>query len=496
VLVPAPHLTRRAAPRVMAVIAICLSLLATHSLNAQAAWPPNIGPATWPVATAGTFRYHLQPGAADQQMPSANDFRTEFGAGFDAAEALANAILATTLSGPVDVYAIANPRLYAAWVASPSTALSPHPTVALNPVDNTILVNVPELLALSPTQLEDEIRNAVSQLTAHQLAGGAAPSGFAAGIGLYVELPTSEYLARLASTVQTATQQNTLLTWFDLNRPVADADRELAVAESYAVIAYLIERYDIPSVRAFLEEIPKAASWQDAARTAFQADPASIEEQWRADLPIWTVSGWRDNLIAAFDLGPARNLLAQGQYVAAKALLDPSLNLYRQLDDPAALQEAQTMMSQADTGIQAEALMTEVEAALHAHDYARASNLLDQAEIQYRSLPAEHVPESLLATFRQLAADGLTALGQLKEADRMADSWGSYPEARAAAKDAGNTFARLGDEPNRAASDSVLNRLDNRQRRLVVLMGCLGLLTLAWLGLWLRARGPAEVKWG
>jgi hypothetical protein len=78
----------------------------------------------------------------------------------------------------------------------------------------------------------------------------------------------------------------------------------------------------------------------------------------------------------------------------------------------------------------------------------------------------------------------------------MADSWGSYPEARAAAKDAGNTFARLGDEPNRAASDSVLNRLDNRQRRLVVLMGCLGLLTLAWLGLWLRARGPAEVKWG
>jgi urease accessory protein UreF len=287
-----------------------------------------------------------------------------------------------------------------------------------------------------------------------------------------------------------------LLNWFDINRPVADADRELAIAESYAAIAYLIERYDLPAVRAFFEAIPTAPSWQEAARSAFQADAATIEQQWRADLPRWTVSGWRDNLIAAFDLSPARSLLTQGQYVAAKALLDPSLNLYRQLDDPVALQDVQALMTQADTGIQAEALMTEVEAALKAYDYARASNLLDQAEIQYRSLPVDQVPEPLLATFRQLATDGLTAQGQLKEADRMADSWGSYPEARAAARDAGNTFARLGDEPNRSAAESVLNRLDNRQRRLVVLMGCLGVLALAWLGLWLRARGPAEVKWG
>jgi hypothetical protein len=95
-----------------------------------------------------------------------------------------------------------------------------------------------------------------------------------------------------------------------------------------------------------------------------------------------------------------------------------------------------------------------------------------------------------------VATDGLTALAQLKEADRLADSWGSYPEARSAARDAGNTFARLGDEENRKSAESVLNRLDTRQRRLVGLMGILGLITLAWLGLWLRARGPAELQWG
>jgi hypothetical protein len=83
----------------------------------------------------------------------------------------------------------------------------------------------------------------------------------------------------------------------------------------------------------------------------------------------------------------------------------------------------------------------------------------------------------------------------LAEADKLASSWGKYPEARAAARDAGNTFARLGDDENRQSAETVLRRLDSRQRRLVVLMGSLGLMTLVWLGLWLRARGPGDVKW-
>jgi hypothetical protein len=54
----------------------------------------------------------------------------------------------------------------------------------------------------------------------------------------------------------------------------------------------------------------------------------------------------------------------------------------------------------------------------------------------------------------------------------------------------------LGDDENRKSAESVLHRLDTRQRRLVGLMGILGVITLAWLGLWLRARGPAELQWG
>jgi hypothetical protein len=376
------------------------------------------------------------------------------------------------------------------------TGLTPHASVVIDPASLRIHVNVSDLLAASSTQIEDAVRNAVTQVVIHQAAGGLAPPAIAAGVALYVELPTSEYLARLASTVQAAAEQDTLLSWFDLNRPVAAADRELALGEAYAMVSFLIERYDIQALRTLLAELPKSAQWQDAFRTASAVDVAAIEQEWRADLARWTTSGWRDNLIASFDLEPARNLLTRGQYVAAKALLDSSLNLYRQLDDPDSLAEAQALMNQADTGIQVEALMTEIEGALRGHDYARASNLLDQAEIQYGSLPPDQVPQSLLDTYRQLATDGITATGQLAEADRLADSWGSYPEAREAAQSAGKTFARLGDDQNRQSAEKVLNRLDSRQRRLVVLMVSLGLITLVWLGLWLRARGPAEVKWG
>jgi type II secretory pathway component PulM len=37
--------------------------------------------------------------------------------------------------------------------------------------------------------------------------------------------------------------------------------------------------------------------------------------------------------------------------------------------------------------------------------------------------------------------------------------------------------------------------LDARQRRLVLMLGALAALTIAWLALWLWARGPAELEW-
>jgi hypothetical protein len=46
-----------------------------------------------------------------------------------------------------------------------------------------------------------------------------------------------------------------------------------------------------------------------------------------------------------------------------------------------------------------------------------------------------------------------------------------------------------------AASQSVLDELDKRQRRIVLLLVALAVLTVIWLGLWLWARGPSELIW-
>jgi hypothetical protein len=261
------------------------------------------------------------------------------------------------------------------------------------------------------------------------------------------------------------------------------------------VIAFLIDRFDLPPLQRFLVELQTAESWRDALRAAYGRDPNALERQWREDLPRWTTSGWRENIVAAFDLEPARQLLAQANYLAAKATLEPSQSLYRQLNDPETLAEVDALVKQADTGIQAESLMMQAEQALQLHTYERALSLVMQARSQYEALPSEQRPEELLATYERLATDGMTAEQNLVRAEQLSGSWGDYPEARSAARDAGTTFAQLGDSENYAQAARVLDDLDGRQRRLVLAMGALAVLTLAWLALWLWARGPSELAW-
>jgi hypothetical protein len=169
-----------------------------------AAWPQSMGPASWPIAEGGSFRYHVQPAATGATAPSAEAFRTEFGPVFDTAERLATTILATSKVGPVDVYAYSNLSLFQAMLKSRPIGLTPHAAVVVDTASSDVLVDLTTLLTLSTTQVEDAVRNAVTQVAVQHAAAGAAPASLAAGIGLYVELPTPEYLARLASTVQEA----------------------------------------------------------------------------------------------------------------------------------------------------------------------------------------------------------------------------------------------------------------------------------------------------
>jgi hypothetical protein len=463
-----------------------------------AAWPssPPLPETAWPKTTADQFIFAIQPPHSGAVKLSSDAFKVEYGPAFSSAANLAIDVLGGGFDQPVTVYGYLNAGQFQDALPAGNTLINPHAEVVVQPEASVIRINVPAFLALSVTQSVDAIRYATAAVAIAAIGKQAVPMGLLTGLSLYVELPTSEQLAKLAAQVQTADKADTVISWFDVNRVGGTSDVSLARAESYSIVAYLISRFDIPSVRALLADLAAGATWHDAMRSAFQTDPTTLEQAWRANLPTWTTTGWRDNLMASFDLQPARDLLASGQYVSAKAVLDPSLNLYRQLNDAAALTDVQALVNEADTGIQAEALMIEVEAALTAHDYERASNLLDQAQIQYASLPQEQVPGALLSAYRERASNGLAALGQLKEAQRLAKSWGRYPEARKAAEEAGSTFATLGDPDNRANAQAVIQTLDNRQRRLLILVGTLGVTLVVWLALWLRSRGKPTSQWG
>jgi|tagenome__1003787_1003787.scaffolds.fasta_scaffold20846468_2 hypothetical protein len=474
------------------------AVLLMPGTRVAAAWPTSqpLPEEAWPVSPGDGFTFAVEPPADGPVSLSSDSFRIEESPLFASSLQLTQDVLGGGPSGPIAVYGYLRASEFQHAAATTLPILVPHPTVVVDPVADTIRIDLTSFLNLSSSESENAIRYAVGLIAARSIAGGLAAPGLLTGIALYVELPASDQLGKIAALVQGADKNDTLISWFDLNRQMSGQDADLARAESYAMVAYLISRFDIPTLRQVLNGLATGADWKSAMRTAFQKDPGDLESAWRDDLPRWTTSGFRDNLMASFDLQPAKDLLASGQYVSAKAVLDPSLNLYRQLNDADAMTEVQALVGQADTGIQAEALMVEIEAALTAHDYARASNLLDQAEIQYAALPADQVPGGLLTAYRDRANQGITALGQLAEAKRLAKSWGRYPEARKAAEAAGATFASLGDADNRAQADGVITTLDNRQRRLVILVGSLALAVLVWLGLWLRSRGKPMLQWG
>lgn len=487
------RLTSWARAAVLGVACVVTTVMPFRS-DALAA-PPPADLTTWSVAESTSFRYHVQPAADGSIALDAASFSTAYAPDAEQAMTELRLLLGATLSERVDIYLYADLGQHDAAVATIARTESAGVSAMADPVAGDITIYLPHFQQLSPVQAENALRHALSHVLTAAASGGKIPQGFDEGIAQYVERPVNERLARVASLVQAADQQGALPSWFDMNRTLDEVDPDLVAAQTYSVIAFLIDRFDLPPLQRFLSDLRTAPTWRDALRSAYGRDPNALEQQWREDLPRWTSTGWRENVVSAFDLDPARALLARANYQAAKATLEPSQELYRQLNDPTTLAEVDALVTQADTGIQAEALMTQAQQALELHTYERAVSLVAQARSQYAVLPAEQRPAEMLATYERLAVQGMEAEAQLETAQQLAGSWGDYPEARQAARDAGTTFAMLGDQDNYDRAAKVLDDLDGRQRRIVLALAGLAVLTLAWLGLWLWARGPSQLVW-
>lgn len=395
----------------------------------------------------------------------------------------------------IPLFAYADQAMFDEAVLRLGRAEIPGITVFAGKPTSEIALFQPSFARYSAVEAENQLRHAVSHVVTNIASGGRIPWGFDEGIAQYVERPVIEKMARTASIVQSAYTRGELAPWFELYRTRSEIDLSLGAAQAYAVIAHLIDSSGLPKLRQLLAGLAATDDFREAFRQAYSGDVDDFEARWKEKVPEWTSGAWRNNLVAAFDLEPAGRTLEQANFAAAKEQLTPSLQLFEQIGDQEQHAVVQAMIAQCDIGIQAESLMTQAQQALETFTYDRALNLITQARLQFEQLPEPLRPTELLTQYEQLANQGISAKSELDSAVRLSHSWRDYADARKSARNAGVAFAALGDEANVALAQAELDRLDQRQRRIVLLLIALAVLTLVWLGLWLWARGPSELNW-
>lgn len=456
--------------------------------------PPARPPAGFTTAESEFARIYVEPGAAVDAAGFARDWALLI----DSAVAQLQAFLPPT-HDKIDVYVYATGSGGAFGAASAGARrpeLEASPVVA-NPLSGDIAIDHASFARLTPLEAENALRHALSHVVAREASRGRIPRGFDEGLAAYFERPVPARMARHAALVQNARAGGDLLTWSDLNRPAPpDAEPAAIAAHAYSMVAFLIDRHGPGVLGDFIAGLAEEPDWRAVLREIYARAPNELEGQWAEALPRWTAGGWRTNLLTAFDLQPARDLIERGHYATARRELEQSLRLFTDLDDEAGIAEVGDLLRQTDTGLQAELFMTQAQAALELHDYGRARTLLEQARMQYGRLSGAQEPTELLASYDTLAQAGLQAGVDLDRARQRSARWADYQTARAAALSAGAGYGRLGDDTGMSQTAAVLDELDARQRRLVLLFGGLAILSAAWLTLWLWARGDAHLDWG
>jgi len=365
-----------------------------------------------------------------------------------------------------------------------------------SPDGSVAVIAVEPFLALTPIEAGNVLRNAVSRGFIQAAAGGGMPLGLLDGIARYVETPVIARQARLGSMVQGLDQAGTLPGWDQIvsgNSP--DLSPEVQTANAYALVAFLTDRYGVSGLRNLVTGFADAPDWQANLSATFGQAEADLASAWGQFLPRWFASGWRDNAVSAFDLSRAEILFSRGAYEAAAAEAERSQRLFVDLEDQVGLSQVEALLAQCAVGLQADQLMENAQAALEAHGYAEAQDLISEADGLYALLPEEHRPTSIMERYAERASSGLAADGRLDRARGEADGWLSMTAARNDALGAGDAYASLGNAEGVAEADEVVNGIDSRIQRLVFVLSALVIVLGAWLGAWLWQRAPGRLRW-
>jgi hypothetical protein len=455
--------------------------------------PPYLGP---PDGFAAAETDHVRIFAQEGGPMTADAFAIAFGPRLEAAYDELTAVLPET-GRTIEIYLYRDDAAYAEAIAEWSEPdLRPGPTTP-SPRRGDVVLSFASLLSRSPLEQEGDLRHALAHVVAREASNGRLPRGFGEGFAGYVERPAAAGLARSAALVQNARSRDRLLTWSDLNRPQApQADAAVFSAHAYSSVAFLIDRYGLKQFGAFVAALNDEPDWRAALREVYKRSPTELETQWREELAAMGRRRLARERLCRLRPCPRPRPARPGPLRLCQRELERSLRLFTDLGLPDRQAAVEPLLRESETGLQAEALMEQIEQALGRHAYDRAAILLSQARTQYGILPEPQRPTPLLDRYDQLARAGLDATADLEAAAERSTSWRDYPEARAAALAAGAAFAGLGDQAMYDRATATLRDLDDRQKRLTMLLATLAVLSAAWLALWLWARGRSELDWG
>lgn len=365
------------------------------------------------------------------------------------------------------------------------------------PDDLSGVIAIEQFLALTPIEADNILRNMLSRSFMRQASGARLPAALADGIARYVELPVLARQARLGSLVQGLDQAGTRPTIpVVLGAAPLPFDAETSIAVRYSLVAFITERYGVASLQALVQGFATEPKWDVVIPTVLGQSVERLDAAWGEFLPRWFGSGWRENAVSAFDLTRAEGLFERGAYEAASAEASRSQQLFSDLGDQPMLSRVEGLLAQSAVGLQADQTMTDVQTSLEAHDYARATTLLDEAERLYGRLPDAHRPTEAIASYRSIAGRGQEAVTRFALADQHAGSWLNVRQTRADALVAGREFAYLGDADRLGEANALVQNLDRRLQRLVLGLAAVSLFTGVWLVAWVWFRAPANLVWG
>lgn len=358
-------------------------------------------------------------------------------------------------------------RIYASepeyWRANPMAQIHSGILAHAVPERKEVGVAVERLRQQAPEIARESFRHEMTHIVAAVLSGQNLPIGFHEGLAQYDELSGSRGIEAVQALQAAEAAKVPLLSWTDLN----DIDKfrqkmDLAYPQSYAVMAFLADRYGMGAFSRFLGELKRGVDYKEALHVAYGVPIDELERQWREYLPQFLKEGWRTNTLNAYDLSPGMALYNAGRFKEAQQHFTRSEQLFTDLARTEKAKEAADYRLKAEKAVMASEVAGRARQALEAHDYTAAQQSAREASQMFASLSLDRYVEAAKET-EDLAKRGLDGIATLEKA-RDGFNVFRIVEAQREARQAGEAFALLGDAPRVEQANKLLQEMWTWQR--------------------------------